>query len=210
MQARHYSFNPRTRKGCDNYYSKYRVESQVSIHAPVKDATVCLQCTKKRGYVSIHAPVKDATTVPTQAFVDAGFNPRTRKGCDTYENIIVQPRFVSIHAPVKDATRFPPVTTCDYHSFNPRTRKGCDFGKQDDVIHFNCFNPRTRKGCDVRSSCGLGVVMGFNPRTRKGCDFQICSFGASHRSFNPRTRKGCDDKLIGAIEVLIKFQSTHP
>ena len=32
-------FNPRTRKGCDNYHTVDPEVVQVSIHAPVKDAT---------------------------------------------------------------------------------------------------------------------------------------------------------------------------
>ena len=55
----------------------------VSIHAPVKDATLFLARDVAEWIVSIHAPVKDATDeqVPKDKVTD-----------------------VSIHAPVKDAT----------------------------------------------------------------------------------------------------------
>ena len=33
-----------------------------------------------------------------------GFNPRTRKGCDEYNDVLAGLEKVSIHAPVKDAT----------------------------------------------------------------------------------------------------------
>ena len=41
--------------------------------------------------------MKQTTTV-------AGFNPRTRKGCDNTRDAIAKHVDVSIHAPVKDAT----------------------------------------------------------------------------------------------------------
>ena len=40
-----------------------------------------------KGKVSIHAPVKDATRLsdPEEKHIN-GFNPRTRKGCDSRQN----------------------------------------------------------------------------------------------------------------------------
>ena len=55
----------------------------VSIHAPVKDATLLLNLLWVVKKVSIHAPVKDATYY--------------------YQNLTAY-MLVSIHAPVKDAT----------------------------------------------------------------------------------------------------------
>ena len=55
------SFNPRTRKGCDQRLNCGYADRTVSIHAPVKDATI-LFTSKIREHGS--------------------FNPRTRKGCD--------------------------------------------------------------------------------------------------------------------------------
>ena len=55
------SFNPRTRKGCDGYTALYMAKEKVSIHAPVKDATMLLPYLQPKVIC---------------------FNPRTRKGCD--------------------------------------------------------------------------------------------------------------------------------
>ena len=55
------SFNPRTRKGCDNRLKDVSVSMAVSIHVPVKDATGVNNGFKHYFEVSIHAPVKDAT-----------------------------------------------------------------------------------------------------------------------------------------------------
>ena len=59
---------------------------EVSIHAPVKDATTADIASIATNLVSIHAPVKDATTV---------------------HPLLNKERRVSIHAPVKDATTRP-------------------------------------------------------------------------------------------------------
>ena len=60
-----YYFNPRTREGCDLEVLTDIIENiQISIHAPVKGATVARQ----------------ATPASTPYF-----NPRTREGCDYKE-----------------------------------------------------------------------------------------------------------------------------
>ena len=55
-------FNPRTRKGCDFQSDAEAGTLFVSIHAPVKDATILLSVYQLRNIC---------------------FNPRTRKGCDS-------------------------------------------------------------------------------------------------------------------------------
>ncbi len=77
------SFNPRTRKGCDDFFPVTVKQLFVSIHAPVKDATVRNMRCLLPDWVSIHAPVKDATRLISD---------------------IMKKERVSIHAPVKDAT----------------------------------------------------------------------------------------------------------
>ena len=80
-------------------------ECQVSIHAPVKDATEAVNWYCDNYYVSIHAPVKDATFIADE---NGEYSA------------------VSIHAPVKDATRYLVLQLLHIVCFNPRTRKGCD------------------------------------------------------------------------------------
>ena len=77
----------------------------VSIHAPVKSATVGEQVTVTNNLVSIHAPVKSATSRTSGASLRyARFNPRARKERDDKT--------------LKTAT--------DEHCFNPRARKERD------------------------------------------------------------------------------------
>ena len=54
--------------------------------------------------VSIHAPVWGATQRKTDAPATAGFNPRTRVGCDHWLVFFFRLLQVSIHAPVWGAT----------------------------------------------------------------------------------------------------------
>ena len=56
---------------------------EVSIHAPVKGATRPVKRLRPVKHVSIHAPVKGATTsVSSSIWQHTRFNPRTREGCD--------------------------------------------------------------------------------------------------------------------------------
>ena len=57
--------------------------------------------------ISIHAPVKGATVLTVVPFVPYNnFNPRTREGCDdTFVKVVSWYDNISIHAPVKGATR---------------------------------------------------------------------------------------------------------
>ena len=64
-------FNPRTREGCDQTSDRFlKIESIISIHAPVKGATcsvVTLNGSLLSADISIHAPVKGATFSITSA-----------------------------------------------------------------------------------------------------------------------------------------------
>ena len=80
-------------------------DDPVSIHAPVKGATLFHLPLVDSVTVSIHAPVKGATKSPKQSKTCCfGFNSRTRKGCDAVLRGSVSAKLVSIHAPVKGAT----------------------------------------------------------------------------------------------------------
>jgi len=78
------NFNPRTREGCDYNPRWGGMETEISIHAPVKGAT------RTRAAIS---------------FNSSDFNPRTREGCDCCGVVFNDFPEISIHAPVKGATR---------------------------------------------------------------------------------------------------------
>ena len=122
-------FNPRTREGCDFSFARLivtpftfqsthprgvRLQNKasqrryrpISIHAPVRGATIVGDGQFYSFVISIHAPARGATL---SRWIKDGkiqdFNPRTREGCD-----------LSI-------TSTKSVFSAD---FNPRTREGCD------------------------------------------------------------------------------------
>ncbi len=99
------SFNPRARTGRDVAVRADRCDSNVSIHAPVRGATLRdLHVPQRSTMVSIHAPVRGATAFRLSVSVHDSFNPRARTGRD---DVIHEPRrheHVSIHAPVRGAT----------------------------------------------------------------------------------------------------------
>ena len=100
-----FSFNPRTRTGCDFHCSIFQSFCLVSIHAPARGATSCRNCVTHVSYVSIHAPARGATIRFFNTILsDTGFNPRTRTGCDSFFNTFFPFISVSIHAPARGAT----------------------------------------------------------------------------------------------------------
>ena len=88
--SRRKSFNPRTRAGCDNIAKSNVNASLVSIHAPVRGATIRNCCCSPW---------------------DNRFNPRTRAGCDFNMYYQVRTISVSIHAPVRGATPIRPTSS---------------------------------------------------------------------------------------------------
>ena len=110
----------------------------ISIHAPVKGATLIDVDAIIRAYISIHAPVKGATGVVIVLFVIVlYFNPRSREGSD--------------HA----QTGRRPGTT----DFNPRSREGSDMLLAFAHADTTNFNPRSREGSDL--SLALGFMVAF-------------------------------------------------
>src|SRR5690625_3722597 len=78
-------------------------------------------------YISIHAPMKGATVCPAYLPITmSDFNPRTHEGCDVERTKNINYEHISIHAPMKGAT----FCCCERLklacNFNPRTHEGCD------------------------------------------------------------------------------------
>ena len=147
----HRRFNPRARTGRDQDSVLLGLRSGVSIHAPVRGATigqvvpvpsVMFQSTRPYGArptwnvverwacrVSIHAPVRGATAQVRQlANFARRFNPRARTGRD---------QSLKCGWP------------CATGGFNPRARTGRDGPPCGDQNHRQSFNPRARTGRDA-------------------------------------------------------------
>ena len=81
----HCSFNPRTRVGCDVDHAGLRpAGGQVSIHAPAWGATMsaCASASVSLRFQSTHPRGVRRAQHEGVRQLDAGFNPRTRVGCD--------------------------------------------------------------------------------------------------------------------------------
>ena len=112
-----WSFNPRTRVGCDTRLAKAILAffGLQSTH-PRGVRHVTRSRYRRHALVSIHAPVWGATPTTTLLMKTiVSFNPRTRVGCDLVLSWLIS--FLL--------------------SFNPRTRVGCDasIGGADTHIH---------------------------------------------------------------------------
>ena len=77
-------FNPRSREGSDLRSGFIGAPvHRISIHAPVKGATLGPISAAREEVISIHAPVKGATRSPRPQTRNPGhFNPRSREGSD--------------------------------------------------------------------------------------------------------------------------------
>ena len=78
-------------------------------------------------FISIHAPVKGATIgLICECGSIHNFNPRSREGSDMLPHFKLPVRGISIHAPVKGATIGLICECGSIHNFNPRSREGSD------------------------------------------------------------------------------------
>ena len=98
------NFNPRSREGSDAQWIDDQARQGISIHAPVKGATVSMSTQSAPVSISIHAPVKGATINIFIWFILSHFNPRSREGSDAALPMALLALLISIHAPVKGAT----------------------------------------------------------------------------------------------------------
>ena len=101
-------FNPRTRVGCDHISTILRCVCKFQSTHPCGVRRRAQQQADLMS-VSIHAPVWGATASQAMTSPKAGFNPRTRVGCDFYHQEYLSTPAVSIHAPVWGATKVNPV-----------------------------------------------------------------------------------------------------
>ena len=92
-------------KGATAPLLEHRQFEVISIHAPVKGATLGQYREQAVFDISIHAPVKGATLYSLISMnTDRNFNPRSREGSDVLLSPFPTVQRISIHAPVKGAT----------------------------------------------------------------------------------------------------------
>ncbi len=131
-----FCFNPRSREGSDHPGRQNSLwQSCVSIHAPVKGATIKPFEVQRRFY-GFNPRSREGSDIQILCiqFVRTCFNPRSREGSDLgLVNVPVCICDVSIHAPVKGATSHGQSILSILSCFNPRSREGSDQDKGDQI-----------------------------------------------------------------------------
>ncbi len=121
-------FNPHAREGRDADYLTFGLVKLVSIHTPVKGATITiLQLGVSIFCFNPHA--REGRDYPVQLSPPAApcFNPHAREGRDSWGNI----------------------TWFLTKSFNPHAREGRDILSMMLMITLGSFNPHAREGRDM-------------------------------------------------------------
>ena len=189
-------FNPRPREGSD-IGDTIRVVRHDKFQStpPWRERRHWSTEESTRSNISIHAPVKGATLWRRNAtHIITNFNPRPREGSDVAIKLSTYRRFkfqstppwrerrsfqrvrpnlpppISIHAPVKGATREAVGIAPQLLDFNPRPREGSDCFPEGHTVPGNKFQStppwRERQGCNF-TRCRQ---VNFNPRPREGSD----------------------------------------
>ena len=164
-------------------------QEYISIHAPVKGATLALCFQIAHDRISIHAPVKGATIrqrLDQQPLKH--FNPRSREGSDSLHND----------------------EPCPTPYFNPRSREGSDSMTCSGTTWTQPFQSTLPRRERPASGQQRKLLVNFNPRSREGSDSPSYGTRPYLADFNPRSREGSDENLLLFAQQNHKFQSTLP
>ena len=183
-------------------------------HAPVRGATPAPDLRIRGRVVSIHAPAWGATIwICTCTASNAGFNPRTRVGCDAfpadYLGLVVE---VSIHAPAWGATSDISRhggSMAQFQSTHPRGVRQYRGHTGDGRGHVSIHAPAWGATGQPDAPGGAGGPVSIHAPAW-GATSATAWRGWSRRSFNPRTRVGCDSPHVLFYARPSTFQSTHP
>ncbi len=194
-------FNPRARAGRDERRQGLRRAGQVSIHAPVRGATVHRQrFNLETGGFNPRARAGRDSLRSRRWASPRSFNPRARAGRDSRasQQLATSEAFqstrpcgarpstpscqestrpVSIHAPVRGATS---VRRADRQMRRVSIHAPVRGATPSRCCHHatrRCFNPRARAGRDQPARCRLALAIKcFNPRARAGRDRPLITY----------------------------------
>ena len=186
-----YSFNSRTREGCDSSFRSMSRFANVfqfthpgGVRLSLRKSVVLLVV------VSIHAPGRGATS---------WFHPCRDR------------RLVSIHAPGRGATGSSCPSILPASEFQFTHPGGVRLFVSIVLYLLCCFNSRTREGCD---RLGDDVPIGLHTFqfTHPGGVRHITARRTIDKAyrFNSRTREGCDQRGARRLDQPRRFQFTHP
>ena len=126
-------------------------------------------------------PQRERRSIPVRFLRTLNFNPRSHKGNDELQSIIVCPAFY----------------------FNPRSHKGSDKTRQFRDSYCCYFNPRSHKGSDHgnRQQCFERRVFQSTLPQRERPRWDIFLIFITY--FNPRSHKGSDSNIAQNIEFIL-------
>ena len=182
-----HNFNPCSREGSDQWLPILFVHSKISIHAPARGATCCMDEFKNKFEFQSTLPRGERRRVSAGKSARNYFNPRSREGSDRI------PRR-------KDKRRL---------HFNPRSREGSDLFtiRRILITSFQSTLPRGERPLTQSVPTWSAVFQSTLPRgERRGC----VGIVLKHNDFNPRSREGSDSAPCAAFAFIAIFQSTLP
>ena len=123
-----WNFNPRSLAGATVWYSIYKHNKAISIHAPSRERPGDGYSALKFGSISIHAPSRERPISRCNPSYTSDFNPRSLAGATLHS---LQCRSIKK----------------DY--FNPRSLAGATRNTSLYSFHLEYFNPRSLAGATI-------------------------------------------------------------
>ena len=187
------NFNPRSRKGSDNFWTLFYNVSRISIHAPARGATGGDPISPLDGQISIHAPARGATIINGERILSGAFQSTLPQGerpvlafgmptSESFQSTLPQgerqrqrttplnAKGISIHAPARGATNYNGVrkggNTISIHA--PARGATVNQYLNGGVYIISIHAPA--RGATKRLTALPVIFVYFNPRSRKGSD----------------------------------------
>ena len=166
------NFNPRSRKGSDNFKEDFTMFGFISIHAPARGATMYLYAPLQFDLFQSTLPQGERQKSDClvnkirifQSTLPQGERPEVRTGADRFF-------YISIHAPARGATMY---------LYAP--------------LQFDLFQSTLPQGERQKSDCLVNKIRIFQSTLPQGERRSTeCLILTQNYYFNPRSRKGSDD-----------------
>ncbi len=145
--------------------------STISIHAPLRGATTATPRRPTEDEISIHAPLRGATLARRFASLATIFQSTLPCG-ERQQELTGDPQrdSISIHAPLRGATIFHGLLCFWRHNFNPRSPAGSDPGRALSYTFLILFQSTLPCGERPIMIWTGGSNLYFNPRSPAGSD----------------------------------------
>ena len=175
-------FDPRSHAGSDHRQHPAPEQGLVSIHAPMRGATVAAEEVGADAVVSIHAPMRGATRTMGKVFIFSEF--RSTLPCGERP-----PR-----------RRPSPQRRC---GFDPRSHAGSDLAAYFYAEVWMSFRSTLPCGERPPAASSSRPARCFDPRSHAGSDGRACRGRSGPGGFDPRSHAGSDPEHVAARRHLV-------